>query len=98
MALPWLLIRIGSVGQAAPEQRGGAWYPTPEELRELRRAERRRRKREQEEAERLDATVRDVYERVAEPDVYAAKMAAARELEDEEDMLRLLVAIAQRRL
>lgn len=84
----------GVCGVAAPT--GGAFYPTPAELLQLRRELEKRRKREQRELEKLEATLRDVADEIYEPGAKAARAAAIAEMEDEEDMLRLLVAISKR--
>lgn len=68
---PWLLIRLGNVGGVPPivEKRGGAFYPTQEELRELRRRRTEQEARQRENEASIEATIREAYQDAAHPEI-----------------------------
>ncbi len=84
-------------------RRGGAFYPTQEELRQLRREAERRLREEKAKEARLEATIAEAYQDAVHPEIKAAKIAAARaeqerleaeirDLEDMHDMLTMYFA------
>jgi hypothetical protein len=79
--------------EAQPERRGGAFYPTPAEMREYLRSRRKLERERREIDEARDFELRELYDDLLNPQRIVDRRLKLLEMDDEEAILHMLIAI-----